>query len=54
MSGRISTIADILGTIVFILIFTPAFVLLSISIVPLAVTLRFLRWWNSRDEVRRV
>lgn len=48
MKYRLSTIVDILGTLAFLLIFTPAFFLLTISILPLAATLRFLRWWNER------
>lgn len=50
MRGMIATLADIIGTIVFILIFTPAFMLLTVSIAPLAMTLRVLRWLNNKEK----
>lgn len=46
MNRKLATIVDVLGTLMFLLIFTPAFLLLAVSMVPLALTLRFLRWWN--------
>lgn len=48
MNRKVATVVDILGTVSFVLIFTPAFFLLTISMLPLAGTLRFLRWWNER------
>lgn len=48
MNRKVATVVDILGTLAFLLIFTPAFFLLTISMLPLAATLRFLRWWRER------
>lgn len=45
---KLITMADLLGTALFLCLFTPAFFLMTIAILPLAVTLRFIRWCRER------
>jgi hypothetical protein len=45
---KLITIADMMGTAVFLCFFTPAFVIMSLAFIPLAMTLRLIRWCRER------
>jgi hypothetical protein len=44
---KLITLTDMLGTALFLLLFTPAFIVLTVSFIPLALTLRLIRWYRS-------
>ena len=47
---KLITLADLFGTAVFLDLFTPAFILATIAFVPLALTLRLVRWYRGTYE----
>lgn len=48
---KLLTIADLVGTAMFLCLFTPAFLIMTVAILPLAVTLRLIRWCRDRGWV---
>jgi len=42
----VAQLIDVVGTLAFALIFIPAAALMTIALLPLAGTLRLLRWWT--------
>lgn len=45
---KLVTMADLIGTMVFVCLFTPAFFIMTLTLIPLALTLRFIRWCRER------
>lgn len=45
---KLLTIADLLGTAVFLCLFTPALIVMTLALIPLALTLRLIRWCRER------
>jgi len=45
---KLLTVADLIGTAVFLCLFTPAFLVMTIAMIPLGLTLRLVRWCRER------
>ena len=47
---KLITLADLFGTAIFLVLFTPAFLVATIAFIPLALTLRVVRWYRRTHE----
>jgi len=47
---KLITLADLFGTAIFLVLFTPAFLVATIAFIPLALTLRVVRWYRRTYE----